>query len=167
MTLDSQKRERILKYLEGDAHITADEIAVLLGLDKTDVEAEIKAMEEEKLICGYHALINWEKADNDKVSAMVELTVNLHRSEGFDKVAELIYHYPEVESLYLVSGGYDFLVILKKASMREIANFVSTKLATLDEVATTATHVLLSRYKEQGVDMVGHNKKDMRMVVTP
>ena len=165
--MDTQKREQILALLEKDSRLAPAEVAVLTGLDCKEVEEEIKKMEQERLICGYHALINWEKTDDNKISAMIELKVTPQRGDGFDKIAEKIYNYPEVEALYLVSGGYDFLVILKKATMKEIAHFVSSKLATIDEVQSTATHVLLNRYKEFGINIYETPKKDTRMVVTP
>lgn len=165
--MDTQKREQILRLIEKDARLTPSEVAILTGLDKKEVEEEIEKMEQERLICGYHALINWEKTDDDKVSAVIELKVTLHRGDGFEKIAEKIYNYPEVEALYLVSGGYDFLVILKKASMKEVAHFVSSKLATIEEVQSTATHILLNRYKEFGINIYEEPEKDTRMVVTP
>ena len=165
--MDTQKREQILALLEKDSRLAPAEVAVLTELDCKEVEEEIKKMEQERLICGYHALINWEKTDDNKISAMIELKVTPQRGDGFDKIAEKIYNYPEVEALYLVSGGYDFLVILKKATMKEIAHFVSSKLATIDEVQSTATHVLLNRYKEFGINIYETPKKDTRMVVTP
>ena len=164
--MENEKRKKILGILEKDAKMDAEEIAVMLGLNAEEVYAEIKAMEKENIICGYHTFINWDKTDDEKISALIELKVTLQRGNGFDKIAEKIYQYPEVESLYLMSGGYDFTVILKKATMKEIASFVSTKLAVIEEVQSTATHIVLVRYKDHGTSFVEPHK-DLRMVVTP
>ena len=164
--MENDKRKKILGILEKDAKMNAEEIAVMLGLNAEEVDAEIEAMEKENIICGYHTFINWDKTDDEKISALIELKVTLQRGNGFDKIAEKIYQYPEVESLYLMSGGYDFTVILKKATMKEIASFVSTKLAVIEEVQSTATHIVLVRYKDHGTSFVEPHK-DLRMVVTP
>ena len=164
--MENDKRKKILGILEKDAKMNAEEIAVMLGLNAEEVDAEIKAMEKENIICGYHTFINWDKTDDEKISALIELKVTLQRGNGFDKIAEKIYQYPEVESLYLMSGGYDFTVILKKATMKEIASFVSTKLAVIEEVQSTATHIVLVRYKDHGTSFVEPHK-ELRMVVTP
>ena len=164
--MDSKQREEILLLLEKNARYTAKDIAVMLGMDVSEVKNEIEMMEKERTICGYHALVDWDKTDDEKISALIELKVTPQRGEGFDRIAEKIYQYPEVESLYLMSGGYDFSVILKKATMKEIANFVSSRLAVIEEVQSTATHIVLVRYKDHGI-LLTAPKKDMRMVVTP
>ena len=164
--MDSKQREEILRLLEKNARYTAKDIAVMLGMDVSEVKNEIEMMEKERTICGYHALVDWDKTDDEKISALIELKVTPQRGEGFDRIAEKKYQYPEVESLYLMSGGYDFSVILKKATMKEIANFVSSRLAVIEEVQSTATHIVLVRYKDHGI-LLTAPKKDMRMVVTP
>ena len=164
--MDSKQREEILRLLEKNARYTAKDIAVMLGMDVSEVKNEIEMMEKERTICGYHALVDWDKTDDEKISALIELKVTPQSGEGFDRIAEKIYQYPEVESLYLMSGGYDFSVILKKATMKEIANFVSSRLAVIEEVQSTATHIVLVRYKDHGI-LLTAPKKDMRMVVTP
>ena len=164
--MDSKQREEILRLLEKNARYTAKDIAVMLGMDVSEVKNEIEMMEKERTICGYHALVDWDKTDDEKISALIELKVTPQRGEGFDRIAEKIYQYPEVESLYLMSGGYDFSVILKKATMKEIANFVSSRLAVIEEVQSTATHIVLVRYKDHGI-LLTAPIKDMRMVVTP
>ncbi len=165
--MESKNREKILELLEKDAKLSASEIAVLLGLAEEDVVNETAKMEKEHIICGYHASVNWEKTDDEKISALIELKVNPQRGKGYDAIAKKIYQFPEVESLYLMSAcGYDFSVILKKATMKEIAHFVSSKLAVIDEVNSTATHIVLKRYKDHGTMLV-EGKKDMRMVVAP
>lgn len=164
--MDNKKREEILRLLEANARYTPKDIAVMLGLGLEETEKEIKQLEKERVICGYHALVNWDKTDDEKISALIELKVMPQRGHGYDSIAEKIYQYPEVESLYLMSGAYDFSVILKKATMKEIANFVSTRLAVMDEVQSTATHIVLVRYKDHGTTLV-EQKKDQRVMVMP
>ena len=164
--MEGKTREEILRLLEANARYTAKDIAAMLGREEEEVKNEIEAMERERVICGYHALVDWDKTDDEKISALVELKVTPQRGDGFERIAEKIYQYPEVESLYLMSGGYDFTVILKKATMKEIANFVSSRLAVIEEVQSTATHIVLARYKDHGMQLAAP-KKDMRMVVNP
>ena len=143
-------RERILQIIEKNSKVGIDEIAIRLGENEIDVANEIKAMEEEGVICGYHTLIDWEKTNIEKVSALIEVTVTPQRGQGFDSIAERIYNYPEVNSVYLISGGYDLLVMLDGKSLKQVASFVSDKLSTLDSVLSTATHFVLKRYKDHG-----------------
>ena len=107
-------------------------------------------MEKEKIICGYHTLIDWDKTGEEHVNALIEVRVTPQRGQGFDKVAERIYKYPEVNSVYLLSGGYDLLITLEGKSLKEISSFVSDKLSTLDSVLSTATHFILKKYKDHG-----------------
>ena len=137
-------RERILQIIEKNSKVGIDEIAIRLGENEIDVANEIKAMEEEGVICGYHTLIDWEKTSID------EVTVTPQRGQGFDSIAERIYNYPEVNAVYLISGGYDLLVMLDGKSLKQVASFVSDKLSTLDSVLSTATHFVLKRYKDHG-----------------
>ena len=143
-------RERILQIIEKNSKVGIDEIAIRLGENEIDVANEIKAMEEEGVICGYHTLIDWEKTYIEKVSALIEVTVTPQRGQGFDSIAERIYNYPEVNAVYLISGGYDLLVMLDGKSLKQVASFVSDKLSTLDSVLSTATHFVLKRYKDHG-----------------
>ena len=143
-------RERILQIIEKNSKVGIDEIAIRLGENEIDVANEIKAMEEEGVICGYHTLIDWEKTNIEKVSALIEVTVTPQRGQGFDSIAERIYNYPEVNAVYLISGGYDLLVMLDGKSLKQVASFVSDKLSTLDSVLSTATHFALKRYKDHG-----------------
>ncbi|MDD6010501.1 MAG: Lrp/AsnC family transcriptional regulator [Lachnospiraceae bacterium] len=143
-------RERILQIIEKNSKVGIDEIAIRLGENEIDVANEIKAMEEEGVICGYHTLIDWEKTSIEKVSALIEVTVTPQRGQGFDSIAERIYNYPEVNAVYLISGGYDLLVMLDGKSLKQVASFVSDKLSTLDSVLSTATHFVLKRYKDHG-----------------
>ena len=143
-------RERVLQIIEKNSKVGIDEIAIRLGENEIDVANEIKAMEEEGVICGYHTLIDWEKTNIEKVSALIEVTVTPQRGQGFDSIAERIYNYPEVNAVYLISGGYDLLVMLDGKSLKQVASFVSDKLSTLDSVLSTATHFVLKRYKDHG-----------------
>jgi transcriptional regulator, asnC family len=158
--------EQILKLIEKNSRLSTEEIATLLAIEPDEVQRRIKELEEQKVICGYHTLINWEKTDDVNVSAVIELKVNPQRGIGFDRIAEKIYHFPEVEDLYLMSGGYDFMVKLKKAPMRDIAAFVSSRLSVIEEVQSTTTHVVLKQYKDHGTMFVSKSG-DKRMVVTP
>lgn len=164
--MDRDQREKILRLLEKNAMTSSHDIAVMLGLDEEIVTAEIEALERSRVICGYHAHIDWDKTDDEKISALIEVKVTPQRGGGYDEIAEKIYQYPEVESLYLMSGGYDFTVILKKSTMRQIANFVSSRLAVIDEVQSTTTHIVLERYKDHGITL-GEAKRDHRVMVTP
>ena len=159
-------REELLSLIEKNSRIDLKELAVLLGKDEIDVVNEISKLEAEGIICGYHTLINWEKTSIDKVNALIEVKVTPQRGQGFDKIAERIYNYPEVRAVYLISGGYDLLVILEEKSLREIANFVSDKLSTLDSVLSTATHFVLKKYKDHGT-IFDRKKIDEREVITP
>ena len=127
---------------------------------------EIAQMEKEKIICGYHTLIDWEKTGEEQVVALIEVKVTPLRNQGFDRIAERIYNYPEVNAVYLISGGYDFLITLKARTLKEVSEFVSGKLAPLDAVLSTATHFVLKKYKDHGAVLVAKTESE-RMLVTP
>lgn len=157
-------KEQLLNLLEKNGRLTHQELAVLVGESEETVRELIAELEKDGIICGYQALINWDKTNDEEVSAVIELKATPQKGSGFDVMAEQIYQYPEVEALYLMSGSYDFMVILRKAPMRSIARFVN-KLAMLDNVVSTATHVVLIRYKDHGTVLV-KDKQDQRMVVS-
>ena len=159
-------REQILAIIEKNSRIDIKELAVILGAEEIDVANELKAMEEEGIICGYHTMIDWEKTSIEKVTALIEVRVTPQRGQGFDSIAERIYNYPEVQSVYLISGAYDLLVILEGKTLRDVSSFVSDKLSTLDTVLSTATHFILKKYKDYGT-IFGKKSKDERMLVTP
>ena len=159
-------RKQILLYLEKHSRVDLGELAVLLGTDEVTVANEISAMERAKIICGYHTLIDWEKTNIEKVSALIEVRVTPQRGQGFDSIAERIYKYPEVRSVYLMSGAYDLMVILEGKTLREVSNFVSDKLSTLDSVLSTATHFILKKYKDHGTAFAT-KKEDEREMITP
>ena len=131
-----------------------------------EVANELAEMEKEKVICGYHTLINWDNTSDERVNAMIEVQVTPQRGEGFDKIAERIYNFSEVKAIYLMSGGYDFLVLLEEKTMRAVSQFVSDKLSTIEAVRGTATHFVLKKYKDHGT-VLAEEKVDERMVITP
>lgn len=158
-------REELLKTIEKNSRIELKELAVRLGVTEVDVANEMAAMEAEGIICGYHTLINWENTSVEKVSALIEVRVTPQRGQGFDHIAQRIYNYPEVEALYLLSGGYDLLISLEGKSLKEIAMFVSDKLAPLDSVLSTATHFILKKYKDHGT-ILAKKATDEREMIT-
>ena len=159
-------RERILRIIEKNSRIDLQELAVMLGEEEIKVVNEISALEAEGIICGYHTLIDWEKTSIEKVSALIEVRVTPQRGQVFDSIAERIYKYPEVNSVYLISGAYDLLVTLEGKSLKEVSNFVSDKLSTLDTVLSTATHFILKKYKDHGTILTQKNT-DERLKLTP
>lgn len=168
--MDRNKKEElrveILKYIEKNSRVNLAELAVLMGIDEVDVANEIAEMEKEKVICGYHTLIDWDKAGVEMVTALIEVRVTPQRDRGFDRIAERLYNYPEVYAVYLISGSYDLLVTLEGKTLKEVSRFVSEKLSPIDEVLSTATHFILKKYKDHGTIMVP-KKESERMLVTP
>ncbi|MBR2530158.1 MAG: Lrp/AsnC family transcriptional regulator [Lachnospiraceae bacterium] len=164
--MKSDIRKEILGYIERNARVDLKEVAVCLGLTEVDVANELSAMESEGIICGYHTLIDWEKVTEERIHALIEVTVTPKRDKGFDDIAERIYKYPEVQSTYLISGGFDLLVFMEGKTLREISTFVSQKLSTLDSVLSTTTHFILHKYKDYGV-IFNQKKEDERMIMTP
>ncbi len=159
-------REKILSIIEKNSRIELRALAILLGEQETDVINEMEQMEKEGIICGYHTLIDWEKTNVEKVNALIEVRVTPQRGHGFDSIAERIYKYPEVHAVYLISGGYDLLVSLEGKSLKEVSNFVSDKLSTLESVLSTATHFILKKYKDHGT-ILDRKEVDERIQVTP
>ncbi len=159
-------REELLSIIEKNSRIGLNELAVLLGKNEQDVLSEIESLEKEGIICGFYTLIDWEKTSIEKVTALIEVRVTPQRGQGFDKIAQRVYNYPEVKSVYLISGGFDLLVILEEKSLREIANFVSDKLSTLDGVLSTATHFILKKYKDYGT-VLAQKHDDEREIISP
>ena len=156
---------RILEVLTDDARTSAKQIAVMLGCEEAEVSAAIRSMEERRIILKYPALINWDKVESGEVEALIEVRVTPQRDHGFDAIAERIYRFDEVRSVYLMSGAYDLLLLVEAHTLKELAFFVSTKLSTLETVTGTATHFVLKRYKSDGVIFEG-NDGDKRLVVT-
>ncbi len=159
-------REKILTFIEKNSRIDLKELAIVLGVEESAVINELEQMEAEHIICGYHTIIDWDKVGQDKVMAMIEVRVTPQRGMGFDKVAERIYNYPEVNAVYLISGGFDFMVILEGKTLREVAQFVSDKLSPLDSVLSTKTNFILKKYKDHGT-VIASKTKDERIQMIP
>ena len=159
-------REKILTFIEKNSRIDLKELAIILGVSETAVMNELEAMEDEHVICGYHTLIDWDKVGVDKVMAMIEVRVTPQRGLGFDKVAERIYNYLEVDSVYLISGGFDFMVTIEGKTLKDVAQFVSEKLSTLDAVLSTKTNFILKKYKDHGT-ILAEKPRDERIQMTP
>ena len=151
----------ILEFLEKDARLTPSQIAVMTQSDEGDIKKAIKEFEENGTILGYQALIDWDKTGREYVNAVIELKITPQRDCGFDKVAEKIYAYPEVESLYLMSGAYDLHLVIEGRTMREVAQFVAAKLAPLESILSTSTHFVLKKYKDKGI-IYGTDNQDER-----
>ena len=159
-------KQKILGIIEKNSRINMRELAVLLGTGEEQVLNAMQEMEEEGIICGYHTMINWEKTTQETVTALIEVRVTPQRGEGFDKIAERVYKYPEVKSVYLISGGFDLLVTLEGKTLKEVSMFISDKLSTLDTVISTSTHFILKKYKDHGTIMT-KKKQDERQMITP
>lgn len=143
--------DKLLKLLENDSSLTAEQLAVMLDKEVGDIKKLISKYEKEGVILGYKTLIDWDKTEREYVSALIELKVIPQRDGGFDSIAEKIYNYPEVQSVYLMSGGFDLALIIEGRTMKEVAYFVAQKLAPLDNISSTATHFVLKKYKDKGV----------------
>ena len=158
-------KQEILKLLEKNARLSTTDIAKMLGQSEKDVIEAIGELEADKVICGYNAIINWDKVNDEKVDALIELKVTPQRGTGFDKIATRIAKFDEVDSVYLLSGGYDFMVEIKGKSMKEVSQFVFDKLATLDTVQSTATHFVLRKYKDHGISFEDKPKEKRSNIV--
>ena len=163
--MDNKDRE-ILEVLQDNSRLGPEKIAVMLGMTRQDVEDRMKEMEEKRIIVKYNTIINWEKAGEEVVSALIEVKVSPQRGAGFDKLAERIYRFPEVKAVYLMSGRYDFSVLVEGTNMKDVAFFVGTKLATIENVQSTATHFLLKKFKQAGV-ILEDKEEDRRLVISP
>ncbi len=146
-----QIEQKLLTLLENDSRLTADELALMLDKEVGDIKKMIEAYVRDGVILGYKTLVDWDKTDREYVTALIELKVAPQRDRGFDKVAEKIYNYPEVQSLYLMSGSFDLAVFIEGRTMKEVAYFVAQKLAPIDSIVATSTHFVLRKYKDKGV----------------
>lgn len=160
-------RKQILDVLSKNSRTSTKDLAAMLQTDEETVREEIRQMEEANVICGYPTLINWDQTDCERVTALIEVKVTPQRDMGFNRVAERIYRFDEVESLYLMSGEFDLMVIIEGKSMNEVARFVSEKLSTLEYVTSTATYFALKKYKQQGMVMAKEHNEAERMLITP
>ncbi|MDU4961553.1 MAG: Lrp/AsnC family transcriptional regulator [Sporomusaceae bacterium] len=158
--------KQLLELLEKDHTLTPEQLSVILGMSKESVVAEIERLEREKIIVKYNTIINWEKAGVDNVHAVIHVNIAPQREVGFDAIAERIYRFPEVKTLYLMSGTFDLSVMVECCSLKEVSQFVYSKLATIEGVVGTNTHFLLKRYKTEGV-IIDDCEEDLRLAVTP
>ena len=158
-------KERILKHLEKNSRIDLNDLATMLGITNAELANEIAEMEKEHIICGYTTLVNWDNTDKEIVTALIEVKVTPQRGMGFESLADRIAKFPEVTSVYLMSGGFDFMVLIEGKSMKEVSRFVFEKLSVLETVLSTSTHFVLKKYKDHGVTLTDE-KKDERMMVS-
>lgn len=145
-------KDKVLHMLFEDARLTPAQIAEMIGIPTEEAEAIIRAFERNHTIIGYKAMIDWDKTDTDRVTALIEVKTTPQKGMGFDEIARQIYSHRQVESVYLMSGGFDLTVIITCRTLREVALFVSEQLATMEHVTSTATHFILKKYKDQGVE---------------
>ena len=160
-------KKKILDAISKNSRFSTEDLAAMLATDVGTITKEIQEMEEANVICGYPTLINWDQTDCERVTALIEVKVTPQRDMGFNKVAERIYRFEEVESVYLMSGGFDLTVIIEGKSMKEVSRFVSEKLSTLEYVNSTATYIVLKKYKEHGLIMSKEKHESERMLITP
>lgn len=156
----------LLEILEKNSRISVGELASMLQKSEYEIEKEISRLEREKIILSYGALINWERYGDDTVTAIIEINLTPQREVGFDAIAERIYRFDEVRTVYLMSGNFDLLVIIEGKSLKDVANFVATRLSTIEGVTQTRSHFMLKPYKKDGV-IIEDEEKDRRLVVSP
>ncbi len=156
----------LLEVLEKNSRVSVGELASMLQKSEYEIEKEISRLEREKIILSYGALINWERYGDDTVTAVIEINLTPQREVGFDAIAERIYRFDEVRTVYLMSGNFDLLVIIEGKSLKDVANFVATRLSTIEGVTQTRSHFMLKAYKKDGV-IINDEEKDRRLVVSP
>lgn len=166
MANNKPTNEEILSILEKNSRLAPSQLASMLDCDIETIEESLISMEKDNIILGYNTLINWEKTAKEFITAFIEVRITPQRGDGFDKIAQRISKFPEVKSVYLMSGGYDLAVIIEGRTLKEVSIFVSQKLATLEFVISTTTHFVLKKYKDNGV-LFGEKEKDTREVITP
>lgn len=155
---------KLLQLLESDCTLTPEQLASMTNMTVEEVQTEIKRYEKEKIILGYQAVVDWDRTQRENVTALIEVKVTPQRGEGFDRIAERIYQYDEVESVYLMSGAFDLTVIISGRSLKEVAHFVGEKLATIEDVTGTATHFILHKYKENHLVFEKREEQQERFV---
>jgi DNA-binding Lrp family transcriptional regulator len=164
LTSDDHK---LLKIIAEDCRLTPEELSVQTGLTPEYIKQRIKDWENERVIVDYRPLINWDRTGEEKVAALIEVRVLPQRGYGFDKIAKRLQKFPEIKSLFLMSGGYDLALLIEGKTMQEVALFVAEKLAPLEHIQSTATHFVLRRYKQDGVELLGEEESLQRLVVSP
>lgn len=155
---------KLLQLLEQDCTLTDAQLASMADMTEEEVRAERKRLEDDKLILGYKAIVDWDRTQREAVTALIEVKVTPQRGEGFDRVAERIYQYEEVESVYLMSGAFDLTVIISGRTLKEVASFVGERLSTLEDVTGTATHFILKKYKEKHLIFQKQETQEERFV---
>ncbi len=144
-------RYELLQLIEHNARLTQPELAVMLGVSEDEIEEELSKLRDEEIILGYTTVVNWDKTNRESVTALIEVRLNPQRDQGFDRIAQHLFRYPQVTSCYLMSGGFDLMLIIEDSTLREVASFISNKVAPMDGVVSTATHFILKKYKSNGV----------------
>jgi len=157
---------QILDLLKEDARRDPELLATLLGVTEAEVKTAIAELEEDHVIVKYATVVNWSKVEDDKVTALIEVQITPERGRGFEGIAERIYLFPQVKSVYLMSGAYDLLVEVEGKNLKEVASFVSDKLSPIDSVLSTKTHFILKKYKQDGIIFEEH-EDDHRLIVSP
>jgi len=157
--------ERLLEMIENNGDISLEQLAIMTDMSVEEVGALLDKMKNDLIIRGQKTIIDWSKTKKEVVTALIELKVTPQRGDGFDRIAERIYKFPEVQSLYLIAGGYDLMVTIEHDTMQEVAHFVSSRLATMDSVISTSTHFILKKYKYEGF-IFDEEEKDERQVIT-
>ena len=160
-------RDKILKNLAQNARLSSKDLAAMLDSSPEEIKDMIREMEEQGIICGYPTLINWDKTGDERVTAVIEVKTAPERGRGFDKIAARIYQFDEVKDVYLMSGNFDFTVIIDGSSMKEVARFVTQKLAPMESVVSCATYFVLKKYKEHGIPLEKIKDTDERQLITP
>ena len=156
----------LLELLEHDARRSVKDLATMLGRSEYEVEEQMKKLEKNKIILGYNTMINWLKYGDNTVTAIIEVNVTPQREFGFDAIAERIYRFDEVKTVYLMSGSFDLLVIIEGKTLNNIADFVARRLSTIEGVTSTRSHFMLKAYKKDGI-IIDDKEKDHRLVITP
>ena len=157
--------KKLLQLLEDDCTLSHAQLASMTGMTESEVASAIERYERENLILGYKAIVDWDRTERESVTALIEVSVTPQRGEGFDRVAERIYQYDEVESVYLMSGSFDLTVIISGRTLKEVALFVGEKLAPLEDVTGTATHFILKKYKEKHLIFQKQEVQEERFVL--
>ncbi len=157
------RHTELLKLLEKDCRTAPETLAAMLGRETADVKEEIAALEKDEVILGYNAMIDWDRTGEELVTALIEVRVTPQRGDGFDRIAERVYQFEEVESMYLMSGAYDFVVTITGRTLKDVAAFVSARLSTIEGVTGTATHFILKKYKEKGVTFESQPLQEERL----
>ncbi|MEK3733907.1 MULTISPECIES: Lrp/AsnC family transcriptional regulator [Paenibacillus] len=162
----SELKLKVLDLLKEDARRSPALLSTLLGVEEEEVKTAIAELERDHVIVKYATVVNWGKVDDEKVTALIEVQITPERGRGFEGIAERIYLFPQVKSVYLMSGAYDLLVEVEGANLREVANFVSEKLSPIDSVLSTKTHFILKKYKQDGI-IFEEREEDNRLLISP